>query len=218
MHAPTPGETPATASNHITACAECDLLLEDIDVPAGGESLCPRCGHVLREGCPDSVIHALILSIVGLCMFGPAIGLPLLSMSTAGLRHDASLAQAILSLGSSGLWEVAILVSICAVIAPLLNMWLMFTVSLILQMRSHPAWMPSLLRLNHTVQEWAMPEVFLMAVLVSVVKLKDLAQLLPGVGLYCFVCLMLCALLLGTLIDQHELWQTYESNRTDNPQ
>ena len=63
-----------------------------------------------------------------------------------------------------------------------------------------------------------MPEVFLMAVLVSVVKLKDLAQLLPGVGLYCFVCLMLCALLLGTLIDQHELWQTYESNRTDNPQ
>ena len=58
-----------------------------------------------------------------------------------------------------------------------------------------------------------MPEVFLIAVLVSVVKLKDIAHLLPGVGLYCFVCLMLCALLLNTIIDQHELWETYEMNR-----
>jgi len=49
--------------------------------------------------------------------------------------------------------------------------------------------------------------------LVSVVKLKDMAQLLPGIGLYCFVCLMLCTLLIETLIDQHELWQAYEKNR-----
>jgi paraquat-inducible protein A len=58
-----------------------------------------------------------------------------------------------------------------------------------------------------------MPEVFLLAVLVSIVKLKDMAQLLPDVGLYCFVCLMLCTLLMETLIDQHELWQAYEKNR-----
>ena len=209
-------ETPFIPSAHATACAECDLMLEEIDVPPGGESLCPRCGHVLREGCPDSVIHALILSTVGLCLFGPAIGLPLMSLSATGLLHDVSLAHAVLALANSGFWEVAVLVAICALVAPLLNLWLLFTVSLVLQMRTHPGWLPGLLRINHTVQEWAMPEVFLIAVLVSVVKLKDIAHLLPGMGLYCFVCLMLCALLLNTIIDQHELWQTYEMNRTAN--
>ena len=204
------------SSCHAIACAECDLLLEEVHVPAGGESICPRCGHVLQEGCPDSVIHALVLSTTGLFLFGPAIALPLLSLSAAGLRHDVSLAQAVLSLGNSGFWEVAALVAVCTMIAPLLNLWLFFTVSLTLQMKNHHRWLPGLLRINHTVQEWAMPEVFLIAVLVSVVKLKDIAHLLPGVGLYCFVCLMLCALLLNTIIDQHELWQTYEMNLADD--
>lgn len=58
-----------------------------------------------------------------------------------------------------------------------------------------------------------MPEVFLMAILVSMVKLKDIAHLLPGIGLYCFICLMLCTLLLNTIIEHHELWESYEMNR-----
>lgn len=203
----------ATTEIHVIACAECDLLLQDEPVPAGGESVCPRCGHVLKEGCPDSVIHALILSTIGLCLFGPAIGLPLMSLSATGLLHDVSLTHAVLALANSGFWEVATLVAICALIAPLLNLWLLFSVSLVLKMGGSPAWLPSLLRINHTVQEWAMPEVFLMAILVSMVKLKDIAHLVPGIGLYCFICLMLCTLLLNTIIEHHELWESYEMNR-----
>lgn len=198
---------------HITACPECDLLLQDVPVPPGGESICPRCGHVLREGRPDSVLHALLLSTFGLLFFGPAIGLPLLSLSVTGLRQESSLTEAILALGNNGFWEVATMVAVCAIIAPLLNLWMLFAVSVVLQTRTHPAWLPTLMRLNHHVREWAMLEVFLMGVLVSMVKLKDIADLLPGIGLYCFVCLMLCALLLNTVIDEHELWQTYEMNR-----
>ena len=198
---------------HLTACAECDLLLAEVAVPEGSESVCPRCGHSLQEGRPDSVLYAALLSTMGLILLVPAMGMPLLSLSSTGLLHDVSLAHAVLALGNSGYWEVATLVAVCALAAPFLNLWLVFTVGVVLQMGAAPSWLPALLRLNHHVREWAMPEVFLMAVLVSVVKLKDMAQLLPGIGLYCFVCLMLCTLLIETLIDQHELWQAYEKNR-----
>lgn len=202
-----------TVPERATACPECDLLLQDVAVPPGSESVCPRCGHVLREGRPDSVLHALLLSTLGLMLFGPAIGMPLLSLSVTGLRQEASLAQAVLALADNGFWEVALMVATCAVIAPLLNLWLLFAVSVTLQVRSQPRWLPLLMRLNHHVREWAMLEVFLMGVLVSMVKLKDIAELLPGIGLYCFVCLMLCALLLNTIIDEHELWQTWDMNQ-----
>jgi paraquat-inducible protein A len=202
-----------TVPERATACPECDLLLQDIAVPPGSESVCPRCGHVLREGRPDSVLHALVLSTLGLMLFGPAIGMPLLSLSVTGLRQEASLAQAVLALADNGFWEVALMVATCAVIAPLLNLWLLFAVSVTLQLRSQPSWLPLLMRMNHHVREWAMLEVFLMGVLVSMVKLKDIAELLPGIGLYCFVCLMLCALLLNTIIDEHELWQTWDMNQ-----
>jgi paraquat-inducible protein A len=187
--------------------------LEEVAVPEGSESVCPRCGHGLQEGRPDSVLHAVILSTIGLILLVPAMGMPLLSLSSTGLLHDVSLTEAVLALGNSGYWEVAALVAVCALAAPFLNLWLVFTVSTVLQLGGSPAWLPRLLRLNHHVREWAMPEVFLLAVLVSIVKLKDMAQLLPDVGLYCFVCLMLCTLLMETLIDQHELWQAYEKNR-----
>jgi paraquat-inducible protein A len=200
---------------HLTACVECDLLLEATAVPVGSESVCPRCGHVLQEGCPDSVLRAVVLSTIGLFLLIPAMGAPLLSLSTAGLIHDVSITHAVLALGNSGYWEVALLVAVCALLAPFLNLWLVFTVSAVLQMRAAPPWLPTLLRINHHVREWAMPEVFLMAVLVSVVKLKDMAQLLPGIGLYCFICLMLCTLLIETVIDQHEFWQAYETNRAE---
>ncbi|MEZ5435114.1 MAG: paraquat-inducible protein A [Pseudomonadales bacterium] len=151
-------------------------------------------------------------STIGLILLVPAMGMPLLSLSTAGLLHDVSLTQAI-SCSAIAVIGMATLVAVCALVAPFLNLWLVFTVSTVLQLGGAPAWLPTLLRLNHHVREWAMPEVFLLAVLVSVVKLKDMAQLLPGVGLYCFVCLMLCTLLMETLIDQHEFWQAYEKNR-----
>lgn len=198
---------------HLAACAECDLLLADVAVPEGSESVCPRCGHSLQEGRPDSVLHAVIVSTIGLILMVPAMSMPLLVLSSTGLRHDVSLTHAVLTLGNSGYWEVATLVAVCALAAPFLNLWLVFTVGTVLQMGAAPSWLPALLRLNHHVREWAMPEVFLMAVLVSVVKLKDMAQLLPGIGLYCFICLMVCTLLIETLIDQHELWQAYEKNR-----
>ena len=198
---------------HLAACAECDLLLAEVAVPEGSESVCPRCGHSLQEGRPDSVLHAVIVSTIGLILMVPAMSMPLLVLSSTGLRHDVSLTHAVLTLGNSGYWEVATLVAVCALAAPFLNLWLVFTVGTVLQMGAAPSWLPALLRLNHHVREWAMPEVFLMAVLVSVVKLKDMAQLLPGIGLYCFICLMVCTLLIETLIDQHELWQAYEKNR-----
>ncbi len=202
-----------TVQSKLTACADCDLLLADLPVPEGSESVCPRCGHGLREGRPDSALFSALLSSVGLLLLIPAMGMPLLSLASTGLRHDVSITQAVLALGNDGYWEVATLVAVCTLVAPFLNLWLVFAVGVVLQMGGAPPWLPALLRLNHHVREWAMPEVFLLAVLVSVVKLKDMAQLLPGVGLYCFICLMLCTLLIETLIDQHELWQTYEKNR-----
>jgi paraquat-inducible protein A len=202
--------------SHPIACMECDLLLEGIPVPAGGESLCPRCGHVLRESRPDSLWHALLLSSMGLIFFGPAIGLPLMSLASAGLLQEASLAQAVLALGDIGFWEVATLVAISAIIAPFLNLWLLFTLSVVLMRGGRPRWLAWLMRLNHTVREWAMLEVFLMGILVSIVKLRDSADLLPGVGLYCFACLMLCALMLNIVIDEHEFWQVMDET-PDNP-
>lgn len=200
--------------NHqtITACAECDLLIEEIPVDPGCNILCPRCGHVIREGRPDSIMNALVLSTTGLVLFIPAVGLPLLSMSILGLREDASLIKSIIQLSDAGYWEVSTLVFAAAVLAPFLNLWLMFIVSLTLYF-SHPSkWLRWVLRINHHAREWAMTEVFFLGVLVSIVKLKELAHLIIGMGLIAFLGLMLTCVMLNSVVDDHELWESLENH------
>lgn len=204
MDAATPS---STAEYHaITACAECDLLIEEIPVRSGYNLVCPRCYHVIREGRPDSVINALVLSSTGLILFIPAVGLPLLSMSILGLHKEASLVESVLALSRDGFWQIGALVFLAAILAPFLNVWLMFTTSLAIYLRQPSKWLRVLLRINHHARQWAMTEVFFLGVLVSVVKLKDLAKLLPDWGLLCFLCLMLISILINSTVDEHELW------------
>lgn len=201
---------PSSQTPSLTACAECDLLLEETPVVPGSNLECPRCGHVLHEGRSDSVLNALVLSTTGLILFVPAVGLPILSMSILDLHKEASLIESILALSRDGFWQVGLLVFVAAVMAPFLNLWLMFATSLVIYLKHPSSKLRFLLRMNHIAREWAMTEVFFLGVLVSIVKLKDLAKLLPDWGLWCFLCLMLISVLLNSIVDEHELWDYLE--------
>lgn len=46
-------------------------------------------------------------------------------------------------------------------------------------------------RVYHHMRDWGMLEVYLLGILVSIIKLNDMAQLSVGAGLACFVGLLL---------------------------
>ncbi len=197
-------------TQHLTACAQCDLLLEDQSAQVACKLLCPRCGYVLHEGKPSSVLRALLLSSIGLCLLGPATGLPLMVLSMAGIHTELSVVQGILHLANSGFPYVAGLVTVLTLLAPFVSLWLLFAASLTLHLGHRSAWLPVLLRVNHHVREWAMLEVFLFSALVAMVKLRDMVSLLPGSGLWCFSVLMVTTLLIRSSVDEHEFWLAWE--------
>jgi paraquat-inducible protein A len=51
------------------ACHECDLLQEEIDLPAGGTARCARCGAVLYRSRPDCVERTLALAVTAAILF-----------------------------------------------------------------------------------------------------------------------------------------------------
>jgi paraquat-inducible protein A len=55
-------------------------------------------------------------------------------------------------------------------------------------------------------REWGMLEVYLMGTLVSVVKLIGLADITLGVGLACFVSLLLIQVWLEVTMTPHQIW------------
>ena len=52
-----------------------------------------------------------------------------------------------------------------------------------------------------------MLEVYLMGILVAIVKLADMADLSIGLGLFCFIALLLVQVWLEVTMSPHQIWQ-----------
>jgi paraquat-inducible protein A len=70
--------------------------------------------------------------------------------------------------------------------------------------------LPYAFRYYHYLDEWGMLEVYMLGVLVAVVKLSGMASVLPGIGLYCFIALLLVTTLMSSLLDEEGFWTRIE--------
>ncbi len=64
-----------------------------------------------------------------------------------------------------------------------------------------------LYRALEAVGRWAMLDVFVVAVLVSLVKLQGLATVIPGKGLIAFTGVVVCTIIASACFDPHLIWE-----------
>ncbi|MGI9274841.1 MAG: paraquat-inducible protein A [Endozoicomonas sp.] len=192
-------------------CPECDLLIR----PASRLRLsrrkrrvcCPRCHHVLHCHNPGGQERCLALVISGLLLFLPAMLFPVLSMEILGSEQKASMLDGVRGLYQEGLTGVAALVFFSAVLAPLVRLLVLLQVLLAVFLNRGRWLARRLFRGYLHLGEWGMVEIYLLGVLVSVIKLADMASVHPGIGLFSFAGLMLAELGISINMSEHDLWE-----------
>lgn len=194
----------------LIACHECDLLLPYTALPPGTKACCPRCGYQLYSARHNSLERTLALNITGLLLYIPAMFLPIMSLEMLGQSQFDTVFAGIATLFAHDIWWAALLVLFCSMLAPLFKKLLLLYVLLGIKC----AWSkPPLARAFSWYQHldsWAMLEVYMLGVLVSVVKLIDLAAIQFGLGLVCFIALMICSMATGVVLDHHLIWHKLE--------
>jgi len=188
------------------ACPECDALIQKIVTVPRGKVLCPRCGCTLYARKKNSVERGLILSLTGLILFIPAMVMPVMTLDTLGLEQHTTIIQGSLALFRSGFHMVGGIFLLTAVIIPLLKLLFLFYVSLGLRIRAHWNTQAFAFRVYQRMDEWGMLEIYMLAILVSIIKLKDIADISYGIGLFCFSGLLILTLVSSVCIDEHKYW------------
>jgi paraquat-inducible protein A len=189
------------------ACHDCDLLHWLGEIPEGGAARCVRCGGLLRRRRPRSIERTLALVIGAGILFVVANSFPFLSFDMRGQETHTTLVTGVRDLWQQGKPEIAALVLLTIFLAPLLQIVILLYVLLPLHL-GRMAWqMPRAFRLLRRVEPWSMMEVFMLGILVAIVKLMDMATILPGLALWAFVLLFL--LISGAIatLDPHEVWE-----------
>lgn len=190
----------------LTECKECGLLQRNPPLEPGGESECARCGCELHRDRPDSLNRTLALTVAGLALFAIANGFPFLSFEMQGQTTQTTLLTGIHNLYDQGKWEIALAVAFTSALAPGLQLALLLTVLIPLRLERLPAWLPTLFRLVRTLTPWGMMDVFMLGILVSTVKLSEMATIVPGISLFAFAILIFVLAAAQASLDPDLVW------------
>ena len=189
------------------ACRECELQQRVPPLPPGGKAVCARCKITIARNPVDPIDRPLALAITAAVVFLIANLSPLMGMSVAGLDSSTTILGAARETWLRGSELAAVSVAFCAVVAP--GLFIAFMLLMLLAARRPPAprWVGRLLRMSESVQPWSMSEVMLLGVLVALIKVSQVATVVPGVGLFALGVLVVLLAALGSSFDSHVIWQ-----------
>jgi paraquat-inducible protein A len=193
--------------DRLIACHECDLLMHRPPLLSGERIECPRCGYVLHTQRERVVERSMALVIAALLLFIPANFLPIMQLNLLGQATEDTVWSGVLGLYDSGMQGIALVVFLCSMAVPLLKLLSQFAVLLSIRLDIGRSYGLLLYRIYHHMRDWGMLEVYLMGILVSLVKLADLADVTLGFGLLCFIALLLVQVRLEVIMSPQQIWQ-----------
>lgn len=191
----------------LVACHECDLLMRKPVLQDGESAECPRCGYELFSHRHRVVRRSMALVLTALLLYVPANFLPIMQLNLLGQTSQDTVWSGVVGLYESGMQGIAVVVFLCSMAVPLLKLLCQLLVLLSIRMDFARSYGLLLYRIYHHMREWGMLEVYLMGILVAMVKLMGLADLSLGLGLFCFIALLLVQVWLEVTMAPHQIWE-----------
>ncbi len=192
--------------DQLVACHECDLLMRKPILKQDEKAHCPRCGYELYAHRHNVVQRSLALVLAALLLYVPANFLPIMQLHLLGQTSDDTVWSGVVGLYNTGMKGVAVVVFLCSMAIPLLKLLCQLAVLLSIRLDIGRSYGLLLYRIYHHLRDWGMLEVYFMGVLVAMVKLVDLAELSLGLGLACFISLLLVQVWLEVVMSPHQIW------------
>ncbi|MCI5123784.1 MAG: PqiA/YebS family transporter subunit, partial [Candidatus Electrothrix sp. AR5] len=143
----------------------------------------------------------------GLLLYLPANFAPLLTFNILGTATSSSLFQSTLSMFDQGEYLVGILVVLTGLICPLMTLSLLFGVSAGLFLGWQQRWMAVFLHWYHHLTEWAMTDIYLIAVFITIIKMNHAATIEYNPGFFCFIGLVATTVAAQASIDNALFWK-----------
>lgn len=194
----------------LTVCPHCDVVHKVLPVRPGTPVRCVRCGCELYRETELPVQALLAWTIAAALCFLIANLTPLLSFQLAGESRLAPLWAGVMATWQAGQPLVALIAAMTTLVFPPLTLGLLAYV-LVPMLRGQCA--PGTARILHWlawIRPWSMLEVFFLGVLVSLVKLVDVATVVMGPGLFAVVLLVVLMVRLGSF-DLRLMWDRVPS-------
>jgi len=196
-----------------TACIQCDLPLSVRALGNGERARCPRCRHTIAAGSERRFDSALAFAVAATVFLILANAYPFLRMQSSGLESVMTLPGTALELHRQGYLLLAVIVLSAIVVIPTAMLLAIFSLALPLRSGRRQPWLVGAGRFLFAMSPWAMVEVFIIGVIVSLVKIGSLATVILGTSFWSYVGFAICFTAALSYLDRFSVWREIEAAR-----
>jgi paraquat-inducible protein A len=184
---------------------------------------CSRCGTVLHQRNPDSIMRTWALLIAAVLLYIPANLLPILHTTSLFGDEDDTIMSGVVYFWVSGDWPLAIIVFVASILVPMLKLVVLALLALTVQRRS--SWRTHerarLYRIIERIGRWSMLDVFVITLTVALVRFRSLAVITAGWGALAFAAVVVLTMIASMQFDPRLIWDCAdesEAGRTERNQ
>lgn len=201
---------PTAASLGLSGCSVCGQLNRMV----ASDCLCRHCRMPLRSRKANSLSRSWAYLLAAVILYVPANLYPVLESRTVAGEERDTILQGVVLLWRGGSWPLASLVFFASIVVPLLKLLAMTL--LLASVHGRWSWRlherARLFRLLEFVGRWSMLDIYVVALLVALVRLRTLATIDPGPGALAFGAVVVLSMLAAQSFDPRLLWDSARSN------
>jgi paraquat-inducible protein A len=149
----------------------------------------------------------MALTVAGLILFVVANSFPFLGFKIQAQVHETLLITGVQELYHQGMWILATVVLLTTIVLPAAQMLGLLYMLVPLRLNRIPWKLKEVFRFIQSLRPWAMMEVFMLGILVSIVKLAKMATIVPGIAAFAFMALIFILAASMAVLDPHAVWE-----------
>ena len=196
----------------ILICNEChELNRQDADTD---EQVCTRCGALVHERRPNSLVRTWALLITAAILYIPANVLPIMTVTSLGQGDPSTIMSGVIQLVQHGMIPIAAVVFIASIVVPTFKLvgiaLLLFSVQRHQPLSARQRIL--MYRFIEFIGRWSMLDIFVIAILVAVVNFGRLASVEANLGAIAFASVVILTMLAAVTFDPRLIWDNTESD------
>jgi paraquat-inducible protein A len=186
--------------------------------PAGTE-LCSRCGGKIASRDPMSLQKVMAWWLLGVACYIPGNLYPMLETKTLVSSDSSTIIGGAVELAQHGAWGIAIIILVASAVIPIGKF--VIILGLVIGVQRGPQISDGLRQRLYEVVEyigrWSMIDVFVVAVLSSLVQLQTLVNISPGRASVFFALSVIFTMISAQNFDSRLIWDTGRASKPADP-
>ena len=189
----------------LISCKNCHEVYERENYD---EFVCSKCKHKVQKRVKNSLQVSLALTICAILLYIPAMLYPMMEITKLGIKTQSTILEGVISFLEYENYFIAFVIFTASVVIPLIKLLglLLIFVSLKIDIKIKNKNKISIFKFINLIGKWSMIDIYVVAILASVVQVGELFNIKGGLAATSFALVVILTMIAAHRFDTRIIW------------